>query len=332
MARLLRLYSTDHASESGCDQDFLNVTMAIQLLDMYFAPPSIRHINMAWRLLDKHNGSEYTRIVACSDTGQVMRPFGCELQAYRILDGLQQLLYQEGLMNGPSTTQLMSLEGELENMQISFDDHEDISTWRGEIATAAVASLLVRSLIYRQGETQATGQAFNDRPTKILKDIEKLETMSRHQLRRITAEGSVNTMSPFSMTILALGARYIKSLCPCGLIEDYEWSKGNAVVELLQWLSGRWCLAKTPGDFVTYMGAFNVYIRAERLVDYCEYITVQFATVGEKEAFGHIILGLLDKMPSPEEAFEAFIADGDTLEICGEADDTITNYKIDIPA
>ncbi|KAI7977568.1 hypothetical protein EIK77_000518 [Talaromyces pinophilus] len=42
MARLLRLYSTDHASESGCDQDFLNVTMAIQLLDMYFAPPSIR--------------------------------------------------------------------------------------------------------------------------------------------------------------------------------------------------------------------------------------------------------------------------------------------------
>ncbi|KAI7977567.1 hypothetical protein EIK77_000517 [Talaromyces pinophilus] len=277
-----------------------------------------------------------------------MRPFGCELQAYRILDGLQQLLYQEGLMNGPSTTQLMSLEGELENMQISFDDHEDISTWRGEIATAAVyvllssqirckaeylthdnrASLLVRSLIYRQGETQATGQAFNDRPTKILKDIEKLETMSRHQLRRITAEGSVNTMSPFSMTILALGARYIKSLCPCGLIEDYEWSKGNAVVELLQWLSGR----ETPGDFVTYMGAFNVYIRAERLVDYCEYITVQFATVGEKEAFGHIILGLLDKMPSPEEAFEAFIADGDTLEICGEADDTITNYKIDIPA
>jgi hypothetical protein len=89
---------------------------------------------------------------------------------------------------------------------------------------------------------------------------------------------------------------------------------------------------ETPGDFVTYMGAFNVYIRAERLVDYCEYITVQFATVGEKEGFGHIILGLLDKMLSPEEAFEAFIADGDTLEICGEADDTITNYKIDIPA
>jgi hypothetical protein len=32
---------------------------------------------------------------------------------------------------------------------------------------------------------------------------------------------------------------------------------------------------------------------------------------------------VLDKMPSPEEAFEAFIADGDTLKIYGEADDAI---------
>ncbi|KAL5335981.1 hypothetical protein BJX70DRAFT_401039 [Aspergillus crustosus] len=161
-------------------------------------------------------------------------PFSREGKACRILNRLQRMI--KGVNEASSQEQskvekALALDAELRSLNIPIPSEHDTTTWRGDFAVSAVSSLFMFNYLNTQEEILAT--------------IDSLAKMVNRQLELTTEnEGHGDSLPPYAIPIVALGADAFKNLRSIEIGEEYARNQQRVFVELLRRLSVRWKLSE----------------------------------------------------------------------------------------